>query len=213
VAVTAVLCKSLGAAALGLAGLVTLVASPALRTRWLFIGLVLIPPLYIAGRVSGVLTSGALVGVIGGRVEKERADSLEFRLKNDERLMAGLGPRWPYGVGGRVKDRPTDANDTPIVPDGLWIITYYDSGAIGVAAVFGLLLLPVARFLAVHPPDSWRTPAVAPAAVAAVVIALFAVDCLFNAMPNVMYLLLVAALTGWNEAVATYRADAANVAR
>jgi len=212
-AATAVLCRSLGAAALGLAGLVTLVVSPPLRSRLLLLGLALIPPMYIAGRVGGLLPADAIIGAFGGRVDKERAESLGFRLKSEDKLIAGLGRQWAYGVGGQVKDRPKDDNDRPIVTDGLWIITYYDSGAVGVAAVFALFLVPVVRFAFLHPADTWQTPAVAPAAVAATVVALFAIDSLSNAMPNAMYLLLVAALTGWNETVATYRDAAAKVAR
>lgn len=212
-AATAVLCRSLGAAALGLAGFVTLVASPLLRSRLLLLGLALLPPVYVTARISGLLSADTIFGAIGRQVDKERAESLGFRLKCEDKLIAGLGEQWIYGVGGQVKDRPKDDFDRPIVTDGLWIITYYDSGAIGVAAVFAMLLLPVARFLSLHPAEAWRTPAVAPAAVAATVVALFAIDSLSNAMPNVMYMLLVAALTGWNETVAAYCEVPANVAR
>ena len=58
------------------------------------------------------------------------------------------------------------------------------------------------RFVWLYPPRRWSEPAVAPAAAIAVLLALFMIDCLMNAMVNPVYLLGVGGLTGLTGRVA-----------
>jgi O-antigen ligase len=80
--------------------------------------------------------------------------------------------------------------------DGLWIIALGDRGVVGLAALGGFLLLPVLRFAFLFPPRRWGEPLVAPLTVCAVVVALWAIDCLLNAGFNHIYLLMAGGLVG-----------------
>src|SRR5262249_3167931 len=117
--------------------------------------------------------------------------------------------------GGRARfiDEETESE---VVLDSLWIIILSGFGYFGLAALGAILLIPPLRFLQIHRPATWLTPANAPAAVAAVVLSLFVLDCLFNAMYNPMYVLLTGALTELNASdaryVRQYRATAAQAA-
>src|SRR5436853_2688820 len=100
-------------------------------------------------------------------------------------------------MGNDPAIRPKDDNARPLIIDGQWMIEYFNNGAIGVTALAAFFLLPAVRFLWQHPPEAWATPAVAPAAVAAMASVLLAIDCIPNAMLNPFDLLIVAALNGW----------------
>lgn len=207
-AVTTVLCKSFGALALGTVGLATLILSSRIRTRLLLIVMLMAPPIYVLNRVGGWWRSKDLVKLVeqmtrlvGKGAQEERSKSLEFRLDSEDVLMRMVRDKEWFGMGGGVLTRPKDEEGRVIIPDGRWIIAYYDTGMIGVAAVLALLILPSVRFVILHPPATWGLPQIAPATVAAVVLAVIACDCMFNSMLNPMYFLLMAALNGWNNGV------------
>jgi len=224
--VTTVLCKSIGALVIGLSGAVALALSTRLRTRLFLTIFLLAPPLYLTGRILGWCKSEQIVSLFSAdrnrrsQFNQERTDSLEYRLQNEEKLMSKLGNSFWYGMGC-AGSRPKDDEGRPIVPDSQWIITYFDGGVFALAALLAFFLAPGARFLYLHRTDQLASPQVAPATVAAVVLAVVMNDCLLNAMLNPMYLLLVAALNGWNstarhghfDAKAFYNQLPANVSR
>jgi hypothetical protein len=87
---------------------------------------------------TSVLTS------LSGSASAERAQSLSFRFRNEDLLLAHARERWLFGWGGYGRNRVFDeeGNDTTVT-DGLWIIVLGDVGAVGFASVFGLMLVPV----------------------------------------------------------------------
>ena len=102
-----------------------------------------------------------------------------------------------FGWGGWGRSRVHDAaGKEATVADGLWIIALGERGFVGLVALGLTLLLPAARFAWLYPPRRWSEPAVAPAAAAAVLLALYAIDCLMNAMVNPVYLLAAGGLAG-----------------
>jgi hypothetical protein len=203
---TAVLCKSFGATVLGIAGIGTLFVSEKLRLNILWIALIVILPIYMTGRIAGWLRADTVIAAMGGRFEQDRADSFEFRIINEEKFMSAMSGlrRWT-GMGNDPAIRPMDHNAQPLIIDGQWMIEYFNNGVIGVVALAALFLLPAVRFLWQHPPEGWATPAVAPAAVAAMASVLLAIDCIPNAMLNPFDMLIVAALNGWNNGIADVR--------
>ena len=58
------------------------------------------------------------------------------------------------------------------------------------------MLVPVARFMFVRPPSTWSQPACAPAVACAVVVVLYMIDNLMNAMHNPVFILMAGGLAG-----------------
>ena len=83
-----------------------------------------------------------------------------------------------------------------VPPDGLWIGTLGGNGLIGLILLYLILELPVMLFLRRFPVELWCDPRVAPAAVAATLLAIYMVDCLANAFVNVVYISLAGGLIG-----------------
>ena len=196
---TAVLVKSTGALALGAAGGGLLWLSRATGRRWLVLAVVAVPPAYVVARTTGAWTGEDLVEVVDEYVGGDRAESLAFRLKNENLLVAKALQRPYFGWGGwgRARVYNDDLQDTTVT-DGLWIIALGDRGVVGLVALGLSLLLPVARFAVRSDPARWHSPALAPAAGCAVVLLLWTVDCLPNAMLNPVYLLMAGGLAGFD---------------
>ena len=92
---------------------------------------------------------------------------------------------------------PVDSDGRTVVPDGLWAIWYYDSGMLGLASLLAFFLYPAWLVVRKAPPRDWLQPGVAPAVIATMIVVLFCIDCLFNAMLNPLYIAMVGALVGW----------------
>lgn len=195
---TAVLLKSAGALALGFVGGCVLWLGRATGWRGWLVLLAAAPALYVSVRASGEWTGESVVAFVAENVEEDRARSLEFRLNNENLLVKKALDRPAFGWGGwgrnRVINEETGRDQT--VTDGLWVIALGDRGLVGLLALGAALLLPVLRFAALHPAEAWSARAVAPAAALAVVLALWSIDSLMNAMVLPVYLLIAGALAG-----------------
>lgn len=198
---TALLCKSLGATVLGAGGLTVLYVSQIMRMRIVWFLLIAAMPAYTASRAAGWLRAETVISWIGGKFEQERTESFEFRLVNEDRFMRAMSNRQWTGMGNDPAARPKDHNGAPLIIDGQWMIEYFNNGVIGLVVLCLFLLTPALRFVLFHPPEAWSTVAVAPAAAAAMICTLLAIDCVPNAMLNPFYLLVVAALNGWNNGI------------
>lgn len=208
---TAFMCKSFGAIGLGIAGVGTLIISRFAHIRWLWIGLILVMPLYVTTRATGILTAERINSFLGRQIDLSRKESFEFRVVNEDKFMAALRGQNLTGMGTDPNARPKDHNLLPIVIDGQWIIEYFSNGLVNLTALAFFFLAPAVRFLWNHPPEAWSTPAVAPAAIAAMICVLLAIDCIPNAMLNPFYMLVVAALNGWNDGISAMRRTMATV--
>ena len=191
----AVLIKSSGAIALGLSGGVVLWLSAATKSRWWLLALIAVAPTYSIARGTGTWTGTSLVQVISDEFDANRAQSLAFRLTNEDMLVehAAERPLFGWGIWGRNLIQ-NDAGENISVPDGFWVITLGTRGIVGLTAIGLALLLPAARFALGTDPGRWTTPELAPAAACAVVVTLWCIDCVLNAMPNAVYPLIAGAL-------------------
>ncbi len=100
-----------------------------------------------------------------------------------------------WGRWGRSLIRDEEGRQISI-PDGLWIITLGQFGLVGLTALTALLLLPILLLLRRYPIRMWGHPLVAPAAGLAIVVTLFMIDNLFNAMINPVFVLAAGGLAG-----------------
>ena len=193
----AVIIRSTGAIALGVAGGAALWLS---RTghRLPLLALAAVPPAYVAARTTGAWSGADLVEFVNANIGADRAQSLEFRLSNEDILIrkALERPLFGWGGWGRNRARNTEGNDITVT-DGLWVIVLGDRGLVGLTTLGAALLWPVVRFARRSDPAEWRGPAMAAAAGCAVVVTLWCVDCLFNAMLSPLYPLMAGALAGF----------------
>lgn len=194
--VTAVLCKSFGAIVLLAAGLAVLLLVHRFRTRGLLFALGAAAPMYILLRVGGLWSGSELVAA-AAIVSAERAGSLESRMHHEDQLSDKALQRPVFGWGGWGRSRIRDESGREIsITDGLWIIELGDRGFVGVVAMLGVFLLPLARLIRLIPAREWTRAYAAPAAALTTVVVLYLIDCLPNAMVTPIYMLAAGGITG-----------------
>ena len=195
---TAILCRSTGAIILLGGGIFVLWASTRLRTRGLLWALVLFLPLYVGLRVPNLWTGDELVRFFGATLSPDRAASLEYRFMCENLLIRkGLEqPVWGWGGYGRNFAFFDEEKTHHVQMDGLWIITLGTHGFVGLSLFYLVLELPVILFLVRFPVRLWSHPRVAPAAVAAMLLTLYMIDCTVNGFTNIIYICMAGGLIG-----------------
>ncbi|SEN32632.1 hypothetical protein SAMN05216227_101152 [Pseudorhodobacter antarcticus] len=143
----------------------------------------------------------------------ERHQSLNFRVMNEEELLARAAYKPLFGWGGYGRNLIMDPIDGRIltIPDGQWIIVLGTYGWLGYIAEFGLLIMPLI-FLG-REALLQRSTAFSPYACAiALIYAVNLVDLLPNATLIPFSWLMAGALMGYAEDLATSRKTAARAA-
>ncbi|MFA6241705.1 MAG: hypothetical protein WC655_12305 [Candidatus Hydrogenedentales bacterium] len=199
---TALLCKSTGAIAILLIGLAALAVVFYLRANVALPAIAFVSVAYILLRATGLWSGVQLIDYADAIVGEERAASLETRIRNENLLAARAQEHWVFGWGGWNRSRITDAAGRDIsITDSQWIITFGVTGMVGLAGLFGALLLPMLVLSWRAQPAVWGHPAVASYAVAALLLGLWMIDNTVNAMFNPIYLLMAGGLAGMNAIV------------
>jgi hypothetical protein len=206
--VTSVLCKSAGALALMMVGLGVLFATRYVRTPALILLLVLVPPLYVTARARGLWDGQRLVEV-AARVNEKRASSLEGRFENETMLVekAFDKPLFGWGTWGRWRIRDDMGRDITTA-DSLWIISLGQTGLVGLGSLVVMLLLPVLLLMRRVPVRHWVQPATGAAAVLAILLLVYMLDSLLNAMLNPIFVLAAGGLSGFYVIAPQLRARA-----
>jgi hypothetical protein len=177
-------------------GIGVLEATLRLRTRIFVLTLMALPTLYVAYRVSG-WSGEDVVQIVTETISAERAESIAYRLRNENLLVEKALQRPAFGWGRWGRFFVTDRAGRPVsVPDGMWVIRLGSTGLVGLAALGLFIALPVLALLRRVPPRAWKDPRVAPAAAAAVVLLLWGVDDVLNSFLNPVFMLVAGALTG-----------------
>jgi hypothetical protein len=132
---------------------------------------------------------------------RERVNSLKFRFDNEKLLADKAKKKIAFGWGGwgrnRVYQYGWDGKSIDIsVTDSLWIVAFGQNGFIGLSSVFLTFLVPTIGFLQRYPATMWFYPNVAPAAAIAVVLILYAIDSLSNALINPIFILACGGIAG-----------------
>ncbi len=189
--VTIILNKSAGALALILLAIAALRILHATRSMLPILALVLVPVIYVVARGGGFWDGKELIQAAGGVASDDRSASLTYRLWNENILMEKAKLHFYLGWGKYQRSFVFNEEGKAIsVPDGFWILTFGQFGVVGLTAVGILLTLPPLLFLHRFPPREWREPAVNAIVAQPLIIALFTIDSLFNAMFNPLVLLL-----------------------
>jgi hypothetical protein len=216
-AITTVLCKSFGSLILLVVGAGVLLLNRGMPGRTPLLLLAAVAPLYVIVRVAG-WWSGEDVVSLAVLVDPDRGSSFEFRLKNEDLLTEKALRRPFFGWGGWGRNRVYDSTGRDIsVTDGFWIAQMGALGLVGLAALFGWVLVPIYVLQRKIPPRFWSTSWGAAPAVLAVLCALFLIDWIPNATCNPVFILAAGALSGMQviiqpRPVRTQRAMAPRVA-
>jgi len=190
---TALLVKSTGALALLIGGLALVEFLRATRGgalgRLAVIALVAIAPAYLALRISGQW-EGAQIADAATMLNEERGRSVAGRFAMETKMVDHAMARPAFGWGSwdawRVKD---EMGRDITVADSLWSIAISKYGLIGVSSLVASLVLPALLLLSRVPLRAWSSPAVAPGASLAVMLVLYMIDSLLNAMLNPVFVL------------------------
>lgn len=195
IAVT-ILCKSLGAIALLLFGLGAMYAIRHVRSTAIILALVSIPVLYMFVRAERIWSGQELVE-LAAMISDERADSLLGRFENEDLIAEKAAQKPLFGWGGwgawRVKD---EFGRDITVSDGMWVIALGEKGLVGLTSLSALVLLPIVLLARRVPARQWSTAWAAAPAVLAMLLLLYALDNLLNAMMNPVYFLAAGGLSG-----------------
>lgn len=196
---TTILTKSSGAMVLFMGGLGVLVAARLLRTYLPLYALAVIPVLYIALRAPGIWQGYEVIDVVNDVFGPGRAQSMQTRIINENQLAAKAMQRPLFGWGGWGRNRVQNELGQDIsITDGQWVITLGVTGLVGLSALVATILLPPLLLRWKIPKALLFHPAVAPAFVMAVILGLWMIDNLPNAMRNPIYLLMAGGLSGLN---------------
>jgi tetratricopeptide (TPR) repeat protein len=193
--ITAILCRSTGATVLLVSGLGTLWTCWRTKTKWVMCALLAAAPVYYALRIQDIWTGERAVELARSLVGQDRANSLEYRLLNEDVFIAKALQRPIFGWGGWgrifVYD---DAGNKLTVSDQLTVIAFASYGFVGLTAFLMVWLLPPALFLRRFTVKQWTRADVAPAAVIALVVNLYLLDCMVNGMLNTIYIIAAGGL-------------------
>lgn len=204
-AVTTLLCRSVGASVLMVGGIAVLEVTRWVRTPLLIVLLALLPAGYCTLRISD-WDYRPFVAEAERWFGPNRAQSLRSRLMFDQSLkdhdMQKPWLGWGKWSGSRLRNE--EGRDVTVV-DSMWILTLGTAGLTGLVATGILLALPLLLLLGVFPVAQWSRPAVVPAASFAVVVGIWAVDDLFNAMTSPVFPLLAGAVVSFTFLVRQMR--------
>ncbi len=193
--IISILCRATGATVLLAIGFVAMVICLRTRKKWAMWCVVGIAPLYCAVRSTELWSGQSAVVLAQMTVGEERACSLDFRLENEDLLIAKALQRPIFGWGGWGRNRVYDemGNDMAIT-DGYWIILFGTGGYVGLSSITVSMLLPAVLFLKRFSVEQWNRPELAAVTVFGVILNLFLIDCLVNAMPNIIYVIVAGGL-------------------
>ena len=173
-----------------------LILLPARRFIKLALAAGLILVTYPAMRAAGWIPVET-IRTAASSISKDRAGSLDFRLRNEDVLLDRANQRPLFGWGGYKRNRvfvvtswgaTTDVTET----DGTWIITLGSYGWTGYLSLFGLLCYP---FLHIY---RLRRAGLAPATVALLAMLLFnLLDLIPNSSLRPITWLIAGALAGF----------------
>jgi hypothetical protein len=158
--------------------------------------------LYLYNGVNSAININQINAIAVQMSGPERAQSLKFRLDNEAILSKKARQQMVFGWGGygrnRVyeKDWKGELKDITVT-DSLWIISFGVTGLVGLISSFAALLVPaVSLVLLRYPARTWTNPKAAPGAVLAVIVTLYMLDCVLNAMTNPIFALASGAMAG-----------------
>ncbi len=194
---TFVLCKATGAYILLIFGLAILFIAKWFRTAFPLLLLIVSISSYLYLGASGNFPGTQIVSYMSQVFNAERIGSVQFRFDNELILGERARQKIVFGWGGFGRSRVYNEFGKDIsVTDSLWMIALGTNGIVDLSSLTASLLLPVSFFWLRYPSSSWSHPKLAPAAVLAVALTLYMLDCVLNAMINPIFALACGGISG-----------------
>jgi hypothetical protein len=195
--VVTILCRTTGALILFMLGLGCLFTIRWTRVALPFLVLCLPALVYPLVRAGNTWDGSQLVALAENTVGAERAQSVRFRFKNENILGAKALRRFWWGWGRFGRSRVFDENGKDVsTTDGLWIITFGQQGAVGLGALTLIYVVPGILFWWRSRGADWSDPSFAAMALFSVILALYSVDNILNAMLNPVITVCMGAVSG-----------------
>ncbi|MCB1395491.1 MAG: O-antigen ligase family protein [Rhodobacteraceae bacterium] len=203
-----VICKSMGALVFTLVFVpVILLMKPRfhLALAAVLVSLVLAYPML---RGSGLVPTERIIATVTD-INTERAESLDYRFTNEDRILTHVEdkPFFGWGGWGRFMVYDPATGESQSIVDGQWIITIGHYGWLGFIAMFGLLALPVLS-LWWHARKPEAPPVPISVSTLSLMLAVNMVDMLPNATLIPFTWLIAGALLGYAEIVKDATAEA-----
>jgi hypothetical protein len=213
-ATTSLLCRAKGALLLGIAGCFTLWFCQRFKSKWVLWALLAVAPTYHFVRITNLWSGQNFVNLIEICFGEERAKSFGIRLA-EEKVLIVNGLKNPiFGSGGYARARIAEGIDDDTIllttnedgvkmvrfVDSLWSIIFGEVGFAGLTTMSITMILPVILSLGRIPVRHWDHPALAPVSGMAVVLSLFMIDGLSNAMLNPIYIMIAGGLGNFDPA-------------
>jgi hypothetical protein len=194
---TTILCRATGALALLALGLLVMWTSARTKSRIAIACLLAIVPMYLVLRSTGAWQGEPIVS-IANWISTDRGGSLKFRFDNEDKLAAKAmqQPLFGWGAWGRGRIHDEWGTDTAVT-DGWWIIEFGLHGLVGVASCFGILLVPLSTLARRYSARQLASAELAPAFSLGILVTLYAIDCLPNALINPVFMLVGGAVTSF----------------
>ena len=192
---TTVLCKSTGALALLVVGVMVMWAVRRIGRAWPIWILVAISPIYAVTRTTQLWQGREVVEFSKATVGEDRAQSFEYRLGMENLLTSRALERPVFGWGRFNRFQVVTSTGRFVsVPDGFWVIALGTMGLVGLTSLLFMMLLPMVLTIRRFPVDAWSDPMVGPVVGLALMLTLTMVDFLSNAMLNPIYPLVMGGL-------------------
>lgn len=185
ISTTFILCKSTGAIALWIVGLLCLLATKRIGNALPLWILLSATPIYLLTRISSAVSTESVLNVAKLLVNEERVQSLEFRLLQEDRVIqvALERPLFGWGSWGPGQDQ-------------LWLLIFRNQGAIALFCMVLVLSLPAILYACRTPRLQLASSAGAASVSFSVITLLFCIDCLFNAMVTPVFTMAAGAVIG-----------------
>lgn len=194
---TTVLCKSTGAIVLMFLGMGILALGKKWRSSVPIVTIAALIFCFVMIRALGIYDGWSFVDVTDQLFGSARSGSVETRIMNENLLSAHARDRILFGWGGWGRSRiVNEEGKSTGVTDSLWIVKFGANGLVGLLALLGVLLLPCLVLGTRIPPPFWAHPIVGQSYVAAMIVTLWMVDNVFNAMLNPIFVVVAGGVVG-----------------
>jgi len=196
---TFVLARSTGALSILLIGLVFLFIAKQFRTALpVFLLIAGIAVYLYVNACTSTYSSDQILESLSPIFPSDRLASLEFRFNNEELLVDHARKQLWFGWGGWDRSNVlVPETGRRAIQDSLWVIAFGGNGLVGLISLFSAMLLPiVVLFWSRYPARTWTNPQVAPTVAVAVMVVLYMLDCVMNAMVNPIYILACGGIAG-----------------
>ena len=197
--ITFVLCRSTGAYLLLIIGIGILFAGKWFRMALPLLLLIVSMGTYLyVNAMTETYFTDQLVTQLSKVLPEERVQSLQYRFDMEEVLTDRARQRIVFGWAGWGRSLLYDEQGKQLtIQDSLWIIAFGTQGLVGLTSLTLIMLLPVASLVLLrYPARTWTHQKVGPVVVLAVVITLYMLDCILNAMINPVFALATGGISG-----------------